>query len=161
MTRRVLLVPLLAACDPGAQACEDAAAIPGVLDVGTGESAFEPIADGDEVQVSWGSQGGKHVYGSLRAEGLLLPVVRLSADDDPLVDFALAYADGTVITGYGGLPRTFQQEGDAAVFTGEILQLDWREEGHDGLEVVMSARVEDGCGRVLEGEKRFTLFDPQ
>jgi hypothetical protein len=41
-----------------------------VLEIGTGELDFESLADGDDVQVIRGPQGGYHILGSLRMRGI-------------------------------------------------------------------------------------------
>jgi hypothetical protein len=47
-----------------------ACATPPEVVLGTGEVAFEPIADGDVIQVVFGPQGGYHLVGSLVARGV-------------------------------------------------------------------------------------------
>ena len=42
----------------------------GTLEIGTGESQFEGLTDGQEVELIYGAQGGYHVWLSLRAEGI-------------------------------------------------------------------------------------------
>ncbi len=42
----------------------------GTLELGTGEWRYETLADGDEVDLVRGSQGGVHVWLSMRASGL-------------------------------------------------------------------------------------------
>lgn len=41
-----------------------------VLELGTGSRTFAPLADGDEVPIIHGPQGGWHLWGSLRVQGL-------------------------------------------------------------------------------------------
>ncbi len=70
------LAALVAACSspsPGqtvdsgggspAAGCTDDAAI---AELGTGDTAFVPVSDGDELPVIHGSQGGNHILGSIR-----------------------------------------------------------------------------------------------
>lgn len=42
----------------------------GEVTIGSGEWRFEPVADGDEVELVRGSQGGWHVWVSMEARGL-------------------------------------------------------------------------------------------
>ncbi len=156
--RLALLFSFLVACDPASPAaCEEAAEIPGVLEIGTGESDYEPVSDGDDVKLAYGPQGGQHVWGSLRAEGI---VSGLLADDDadPVVDFEVIEADGDVLGGYRQTPRHF----DGALageleLVGDTLILDWLEEGFEGLEVTIAAHLVDACGRELSAERAVTL----
>jgi len=42
----------------------------GVLELGTGEAEFVPLADGQDVDLTAGAQGGHHLWLSIRTEGL-------------------------------------------------------------------------------------------
>ncbi|MCS6799453.1 MAG: hypothetical protein NZ898_13170 [Myxococcota bacterium] len=59
-----LLAAVAAGCGP--------ATGPGraVVEIGTGEISFEPLADGQDVPLVAGSQGGHHVWLSVRVHGL-------------------------------------------------------------------------------------------
>ncbi len=57
---------LLSACDPGTQPLSGERA----LEVGTGTWRFEPLEDGQQVDMVRGAQGGWHVWVSLRASGV-------------------------------------------------------------------------------------------
>ncbi len=61
---RVLLLIALAGC-----AAEGTDLPPEVI-LGTGLEAWVPLADGDDVGIVQGPQGGYHVFGSVRATGL-------------------------------------------------------------------------------------------
>ena len=60
-----LLGLALAGCGGGDPAAGDL-----VVELGTGEVGFEPLADEQPVPLVAGPQGGHHVWLSLRAEGL-------------------------------------------------------------------------------------------
>lgn len=65
---RLVLVAALAACGAG----DDGGMVHGdpVAVLGTGELEFEPLADGDEIYVVLGPQGGYHLNGSVRVQGV-------------------------------------------------------------------------------------------
>ena len=69
----MLLIPfLLMACDPASDdACKAAAAQGPELTLGTGETSFVSLADGDRVGWDYGSQGGQHVWAALRVKGIV------------------------------------------------------------------------------------------
>jgi hypothetical protein len=54
------------------------------LQLGTGKDSFEPLAEGQTVELIHGPQGGWHIWGSLRARGLASPLT---------VVYAVALAD--------------------------------------------------------------------
>jgi len=83
MKRRLLLVLALAQ-----QACGEAAPQqegPATLELGTGSWRFEPLEDGQEVELVHGAQGGWHLWISLR--------VRHADVDHPLVQLSIEPAD--------------------------------------------------------------------
>lgn len=62
-------------CSPGPSPSDaatpgDAPIVDPSLDLGTGQSAWEPIADGDPVELIHGPQGGYHVFARIREERL-------------------------------------------------------------------------------------------
>jgi len=63
---RLVIVPLLLF----AGACITGGPAEGVLELGTGEAAFEPLVDGQDVDLTAGAQGGHHLWLSMEAEGL-------------------------------------------------------------------------------------------
>lgn len=67
--------------------CIDGAPTQGTLTLGTGEAAFEPLVDGQDVDLTAGAQGGHHLWLSMRTQGLNAGRcelhVRVWAEDDP------------------------------------------------------------------------------
>lgn len=57
-----------------------------VVELGTGEWRFEPLADEQEVTLVMGSQGGYHVWVSVRAEGIDPDDVTFRVEYEPLDD---------------------------------------------------------------------------
>ncbi|MGK3982632.1 hypothetical protein WME99_06325 [Sorangium sp. So ce136] len=61
----VVLLALAPGCGGG-----DEPPAQGVVELGTGEWRFEPLADGQEVELAHGAQGGWHMWTSVRTFGL-------------------------------------------------------------------------------------------
>ncbi|WP_437665326.1 hypothetical protein [Sorangium sp. So ce1182] len=61
----VVLLGLAPGCAGG-----DEAPGQGIVELGTGEWRFEPLADGQEVELAHGAQGGWHLWTSVRTLGL-------------------------------------------------------------------------------------------
>lgn len=58
------------------------------IEIGTGEIEFEPVAEGDEVYVIYGPQGGYHFNASVRVQGIDHGVPDdLDAPNNPLTSF--------------------------------------------------------------------------
>ena len=64
-TGLVVLLALAPGCAGGAEPPAQ-----GVVELGTGEWRFEPLADGQEVELAHGAQGGWHLWTSVRTLGL-------------------------------------------------------------------------------------------
>ncbi len=156
----VLVALALAACDPASPgACEAAGEVDPTLSIGVGEESFEPVLDGDVVDVVRGSQGGLMVLGALEVTGIVQGVALFGDEDNPLVDFMLHDTDGHLIGGYTDASRHFVRGADD-VFTlvGETVVLDsWDMDVAGGIEALLSARVADACGRELMAARDVTL----
>lgn len=67
-----------------AAACGDESEAPPLeLELGSGEVDFEPASDGDELQLYAGTQGGHHVWLSMRVRGVSGPDLLFSLDVVP------------------------------------------------------------------------------
>lgn len=78
-------VVVLLALAPGCAGADEPPA-QGVVEVGTGEWQFEPLVDGQEVELAHGAQGGWHLWTSVRTlglepEGVQLDVTTTVVDD--------------------------------------------------------------------------------
>ncbi|GDX81798.1 hypothetical protein LBMAG42_36090 [Deltaproteobacteria bacterium] len=155
-----MLLLALFACDPASeQACDNAQAEGPSLTVGTGETAFESLNDGEELRWVFGSQGGFHVWGSLRASGIVQGASdNLDDPDNPKVSFIVADGE-TELAGFhdiphhvaGGSPASWEYLGDRLIF------YETDEDYLYGLPVVMRATVADACGTTLEAEANVVL----
>ena len=104
---RALLVPLLllaAGCEP--ERCRSEG---GTVELGTGEAGFEPLADGDTLGWVAGPQGGFHVYGSVRTQGLSIATA-FTAPEDTWADLRMELLDpgGRAVAGFPFTPRVFR-----------------------------------------------------
>lgn len=66
-----------------AAACGASEAGEGTLELGTGEWQYEPIADGQDVTMVHGAQGGWHVWASFLVEGLDPSRVEMTIETQP------------------------------------------------------------------------------
>jgi len=89
-----LCAGLAAGCGGGAAPGE------GWAELGTGEWEFVPIEDGQDVPLVAGSQGGHHVWASLRTEGLDPDRVMLEIETQP--------ADGSMPPEVSRVPVPFE-----------------------------------------------------
>ena len=151
----MLFLAIFAACDPTSdEACAAAAEKRQSLTVGTGELTFEALEDGDKVGLTYGSQGGVHVWGSLRVSGIVQGSSDSLADEDnPLVSFVIKDGD-TEIAGFHDLPHhflvrldgTWESLGDRLIFyEGDV-------SAYADVPLTMRATLTDKCGTELAAE---------
>lgn len=146
-------------CD-GLTPCEEADLIDEpVLEIGLGEETFvEPLADGDTVQVAYGSQGGQHLWLAVHTAGFAPGVRRglLRADADVPAFFATMYgADGTELANQAWQYEAMEgSASDASLALGTFVVTGVPpEQGPYLIEV----RGEDSCGNVLSAEVSIEL----
>lgn len=152
--------------DPGpAGARSDSGALPtgcfaneAMVDVGTGATAFEPLAEGDPVVMVHGPQGGWHLLGSVRTHNMT-EVVRIR--------FEVVVEDTGAVVADNSLYVQTLPDGDCAgVYPGMYAYL-VVEELADGdadtppellayKSLMFRAFVEDQDGRTASGEVRIT-----
>ena len=85
--RAILIAVFASAVATAAYGCgDDSPPTPSdmTLEVGTGESAFEPVGDMQEVPLVFGPQGGHHVWISFRVTGFQQERVLMDLDVVPL-----------------------------------------------------------------------------
>lgn len=162
-TLATLATLALVACDPTSpSACEAAGEIDGTLAIGIGDERFEPVSDGDTIDLVFGSQGGLMVLGALEVTGIVQGAALFGDKDNPLLDFQLFDVNDYLIGGYTGASRHFVPGADDVLtLVGETVVLDsWDSEAVEGSEVTLSARILDACGRELTAERTVILsFD--
>ncbi len=159
-----LLIPLLAlltGCpeDP----CARAQQLDPVLDIGTGENDFVPLEDGDTATLSYGNQGGQHIWTALHAAGLN-PGERgfFTQDADPVrITLVLeGETDGALVGSYysdwlamAGGPEDAEITGLQLVVSLGYASYDDTEEEPLVQDYRLSAEVEDVCGTLVTAER--------
>lgn len=90
-----LMAMMVAACDgSSSRGLHDAGdSEPGTVELGSGESAYEPTTEGQHLMLYAGTQGGHHVWLSYRVEGLIPEDVRMILDVVPMPPARPAHSD--------------------------------------------------------------------
>lgn len=153
----VATTALITACapEPTCGPAEDA-----TLELGTGVAAFEPILT--EVSYEPGPQGGFHVWGSLRAQGIAPGKPNQFGDpDNPVVSYTITL-DGEIVGGFTEVRRPFFRTDTIGVYEiiGEELFLFGDPEPLVGREVQLDAAVLDACGATASATQTATLTGP-
>lgn len=121
--------------------------------VGTGDTAYGALAEGDPLLFHLGPQGGYHVFGALLATGIdpgdpTDPYGPAS----PVVAFSLR-VDGDVVAEVSGLPRAFDEVADGFEVAGQLVVFDVADPPSlDGAAATFSGGVEDRCGQTAQAE---------
>jgi len=127
--------------------------------LGTGSVLFEDLEDGDDLPVHQGPQGGFHVTGSLRGEGLHPGTWEDFTDpNNPRVTFSLTTDEGQ-LGGYSDLPRPLKERSDGWLeLVGEFVTLDIASVGEATyLNAVLSVEVTDACGTTVSDDREVLL----
>ncbi len=140
MQRLVLLAVLLTGCPtpPAPRIGPDGATM--FVEVGTGETSFAPLADGDALELVYGPQGGYHVWGAcgiygIDPEGRVLHyTLRDATTGEVLADLSLALATRRLSATDGGWLRI----GDRVIFPGVT-----EPSGLTGRDAVLSIALEE------------------
>lgn len=148
----MLLFWLIMGCtDPAPKVPPDAdSGLEGTVTIGTGVDEWEPVEEGDSLIMEHGPQGGWHITGAVRAEGL-----------DPLVKIAFVITDldtGVEVTDYRYNVLLLQHTEGWYYYPGMIgfLNVDDLEEGDldtppellDGHVLEMAMTLTDAEGRM-------------
>ena len=183
---RALFVSILCVSAAGCNSldCESLAMLgEPTVEVGTGEDEFTPLGPGDVLTAVNGAQGGQHVWGAVRTHNLH---PGSGSVEDPETTFEIADADGVIATSgrvtmglhslgdgdaeqsgyfvfpqvdYNSTPWLYPPDYDPAA-TGYEGSYDASLHAQMELETrtfVLSAIVEDGCGRSARGEAMVRL----
>lgn len=152
-----LLIPAVYGCDQE-DPCEVAASVDPVLRIGTGEEAFRALHDGDHVDVTWGPQGGRHIWVGAHTEGVDPGKDALlgGGDPGPRLLFTLWSADDVQL-GSGSTQQPFDGDPLSAELVGQELYVDWWGETTSGPNpdisaLLIRAELEDRCGVELVEE---------
>lgn len=128
----------------------DACTQPATAEIGTGQNAYEPLLDGQELPFYLGPQGGHHVFVSVRATGLYGGKDVLDVES-PWLTLDLV-SGGTTVASLPAQPRQLQDEGDHLELVGQALVFDVPDApAYDGAAADLSWSLEDRCGRRFEG----------
>lgn len=120
------------------------------LEAGIGAEAFAPAADGDDLPLVLGPQGSYHVWGALRATGVVPgDPADFAEPRNPKLTMALE-ADGEVLGGFFKLPRGLYPDGDAYVRYGETLVVGPVVDDLLGTEADLVVAIEDAAGATAE-----------
>jgi len=158
------IVGMAVGCDPTPD-CESAAMFEPSVRIGVGEKAFEPLVDGDPVGLTWGNQGGSHIWIALETEGLNPGKKRAFGEDElgPDITFELLL-DGLVVgSGFRfGLPLQGDAEraetvGNTLYFYGTDEYWDQGISAFEGRDLRIAVLVEDTCGTVVSEEIPVTM----
>ena len=138
-----------AASDPGSA----------IADLGVGHQSWQPLADGDVVELQLGPQGGRHMLGNVRIEHLW-PGEREDGTDAPRVGFTVTDEDGAVWSAdVRPMRRSFvvcQAGGFELDFGARVYMVDGAE-SLDGQSVEMRVDVEDATGAGSSDARRVVV----
>jgi len=146
---------------PPPDACAVAAMETPSANLGMGATLFADLADGDDVEIHQGAQGGFHVWGTVRVAGLY-PGDRDHRGDpsNPDVVFQVTTMDGTVVGDTGSLLRALKVRSDGQVeLVGEIVPL--MIGSTDDLafqQVTLSVAITDFCGTTVMDSRSVRLI---
>jgi hypothetical protein len=119
------------------------------LELGEGEDALRPIADGDTLLLARGCQGSQHVWMALRARRL-----------DPRGVFIrlalLRAADGAQVSVEFYVRLSFEPTGDALELRGLTLQVDVPDEAI-GEDLILRGELVDRTGHGARAERRVQI----
>jgi hypothetical protein len=138
-----------AACGGHANTCEEAADYPPSATLVTGEKGKSVVADGDELAIYYGGQGGQHVYVGVETTGLLP-----DKDSPGMVSFVVLGDDGELLA---SAEPWIPMKGDAveARLTGFELSLESPEGSPTGYR--LGVTVTDTCGTTATDEVAIQL----
>lgn len=132
----------------------DTLAVPVELVLGTGEVSFEPFTPGDSLQLYPGTQGGHHVWLSVRVKGLEPEGILFQLDVDPTPPAPPALTEVQLdFVPVVGQDNTYEFIGWPA----QVLE----PECAVGHPVTLTVRLEDTQRRVAMAETEVTPTEPQ
>lgn len=156
----ISILALALACEP--DPCEDFVSDGATVEVGTGQLAFAPLADGAAVPYVRGIQGGTHVEGALRTSGLFAPADPFEHEAQlPTVSFTLHDDGGAMVGGYQELPRALTPTDDHLELVADPVIFFEDASALVGATLQLRARVTDVCGNRADDDGALVLTDPE
>ncbi len=133
---------------------DDSEAVEPAVELGTGETAFEPLTEGSDIYIVQGPQGGFHFNASARAWGIEPGSAEdLSDPSNPTTAFFALEGEKVISVGtpyVQGLDKVRVDGGTAYEMIGRRVILDilgdYELDGHD---VVLEVEIEDVDGNVV------------
>jgi hypothetical protein len=121
------------------------------LEVGTGDGTFTPLADGMQVDVNYGPQGGEHIWLAVRCKGAGSPAnITYRIDDE----------DGNVVSDVQQATAPSKQGQDGwRSMTGLTAFLDVDPASVAGKKVVFKAHLDDSYGSWLDAKGEALVQD--
>ena len=168
----VLAFPLLLACEPAVDACESAQSYEPSVEIGTGENQFLSIEDGASVPMHYGMQGGSHVYGAIRTQGLVPGRELILGGVESGVEVVFDIFNDDAEVGYGMVSEAvFSGDESDAEWLGQYIYIDlWDleydedEDTYDSVEpttveLTMYVEATDSCGVTVTDSRQVYLAD--
>lgn len=118
--------------------------VPAELELGSGEASFEPASDGSELALYAGTQGGHHVWLSMRVRGLSGPDLQFTLDVVPSPPAPPAHTEVSLHFTEAAEPGSYEYVGwPARVLMPECAV---------GQPVQLSVQLSDARGRSVEAQ---------
>lgn len=146
IVRSALGALLVVGCGGGRNAVD---AGPPQVELGTGDSEFEAIADGDDIFIVQGPQGGYHFFGSVRARNLEPgDVGDLSSPDNPTVEFQAFQGQERIDIGASSYTQGLSPSPEGDEMIGRTVILDIADDAElEGAMVSLQVEIRDVNGR--------------
>ncbi len=152
-----LLLPAIYGCEDAESRCEAASEVPPHFELGVGEKHFEAVRDGEDLPVSWGNQGGRHIWVGAYAEGVEPGRSVGKAIAGPTIAFSLEASDGSIVAN-GWAQQPMDGDENSAEIAGiemyvEMWQTTLADEQIDLSALLFLASLQDSCGVELQDER--------
>ena len=159
---RKVVVVLCVACK-GVAPCEQAATVAPEIVIGVGEREFVPVQDGDTLPLSFGNQGGQHVWVGAQTKGLNPGTNPILGEGEPGPEILFEFVDenGESVASVDTYQSPMRGTPVQAEIVGLQLLLDYDYLYHHpdaGLtEGLLSVSAVDSCGTVVDASVNAVL----